>query len=53
MKAGWNINGGKRREGMANFLEKGTPVLGIKEHRSHPEEIFQTEKQRQGYTNEH
>lgn len=30
MKAGWNINGSKRREGMANFLEKGAPALGIK-----------------------
>lgn len=52
MTAGQRIYAGKRREGRADFLEKGTPELRTKGAEKASRKGFRAARQRQGYTNE-
>lgn len=53
MTAGQSIYAGKRREGRADFLEKGAPELGTNGAEKSSRRGFRAARQRQGYTNEH
>lgn len=52
MMAGQSIYAGKRREGRADYMEKGTPELRTKGAEKASRRGFRAARQRQGYTNE-